>query len=60
MEQVHAVDYHTLLTEAFSNTGVHKTYIICDQQHKENMEYIANEVANCLKTAQYNGKSIIT
>ena len=43
-----------------SSTGVHKTYTKGDQQHEGNMECMANEVANCLKTVRYNGKSIIT
>ena len=60
VEQVHAVENRTLSNEVFSSTGVHKTYTKGDQQPKENMECMANEVANCLKTARYNGKSIIT
>ena len=60
VERVHAVENRTLSNEVSSSTGVHKTYTKGDQQHKENMECMANEVANCLKTARYNGKSIIT
>ena len=60
VERVHAVENRTLSNKVFSSTGIHKTYTKGDQQHKENMECTTNEVANCLKTARYNGKSIIT
>ena len=60
VERVHAIENRTLLNKVFSSTGVHKTYTKGDQQHKENMECMENEVANCLKAARYDGKSIIT
>ena len=60
VERVHAVENRALSNEVFTSTGVHKEYTKKDEQHKQNMEYMANEVAKCLKTAQYNGKPIIT
>jgi hypothetical protein len=49
-----------LSNQVFTNTGVHKEYTKGDEQNKQNMQYMANEVAKCLKTAQNNGKPIIT
>ena len=60
VERVHAVENRTLSNEVFSSTSVHKIYTKGDQQHKENIEIMANEVVNCLKTARYNGRSLVT
>ncbi|CAB3985475.1 Hypothetical predicted protein, partial [Paramuricea clavata] len=43
VERVHAVENRALSNEVFTSTGVHKEYEKDDQQHLENMEFVANE-----------------
>jgi hypothetical protein len=58
VERVHAVENHALSNEVFTSTGVHKEYEKGDQQHLENMEFMANEVGKSLQNARYGGKPL--
>ena len=58
VERVHSVENRALSNEVFTSRGVHKEYEKGDQQHLENMEFMAGEVVKCLKKAQYGGKPI--
>ncbi|CAB4013197.1 Hypothetical predicted protein [Paramuricea clavata] len=51
VERVHAVENRALSNEVFTSTGVHKEYEKDDQQHLENMEFVANEVGKSLQNA---------
>lgn len=60
VERVHAVENRVLSNEVFTSTGVHNEYVKGDQQHLENMEFMADEVKKCLEKAQYGGRPINT
>ena len=60
VKRVHAVENRALSNEVFSSTGVHKEYEKGEQQHLENMEFMAGQVERCLKKAQYGGRPIVT
>ena len=59
MEHVHAEENRVLSKHgSFSSTIVHSNYSTGSNQHRENMEAMADEVCKCLKTAAFGKKGL--
>ena len=60
VERVHAEENRVLSKHGpFSSHTVHKNVVIGSREHRENIENMAEDVINCIKTAQFGKKPLL-